>query len=55
MLRYDLPAGSYQQTDNAKRQAGRRKTKLVVMLAIILPMLSMLAGAALAAYHYGVL
>lgn len=31
------------------------KTKLLTMLVVALPLLSMLAGAAMAAHHYGVL
>lgn len=34
---------------------GTRKTKLITALAILLPLLSMIAGAAVAAIQYGAL
>ncbi len=47
--------GNMLASGGSARRSGRRRIKLFAALAVLLSLLSMLAGAALAAYRYGVL
>lgn len=50
MIHYDMPT---YRTES--KQATQRKIRLMTALIVVMPILSLLAGAAVAAHQYGVL
>lgn len=51
MMKY----GTLTNTNNSQALKSNGKARLLATLVVALPLLSMLAGAAMAAHHYGVL